>query len=67
MNSPKISIITEYEKEFDKLSPKFKDMTYPGVVIISGKEMIIFSYDDLDILFSRVLTAKLSKESSNGV
>lgn len=53
----KISIVEEYKPELDALSPRFKDMNYPALVIITEDGMVIFSYDDMDILFNNFMAA----------
>ena len=58
MSSTKVKVIEEYNPELDALSPKLKTMDYPGALIMTDVEVIVFSYTDLDILFNRVVAAK---------
>ncbi len=62
---PDIRFVDRYKQELDAISPKFQTMDYPGVVIISGTEVIIFSYTDMDILFNRFLSLVATTKLKN--
>lgn len=65
MNSPQISIVEEYRPELDALSPRFKDMEYPVLVIMTDDGMVILPYTDMDILFNRFIAATARVKRNN--
>jgi hypothetical protein len=59
---PKEFILEKYNPALDELSPKLKDMDYPGIMIVSGNQAIIYSYTDLDVLFNKIVATKAKQK-----